>query len=388
MRQNIIQQIPDEIVESVRVEGASEWRTFLQIVLVYDVTTKKQLNNEVAKITIITIACIAAIAFLSILAGSFKKMTENLRSLIENIGGSSEKVATSVDMLKLSTEQSSKAIEQVAYSISDVSNGASDQSQQSLNTSNAINKIFESNKKAYENANTALKSSDIATDAAIKGSKKVRDVLKQIEIIEEKIVATQQVTETFKVSSEKIEVILGTLSTIAVQTKILALNAAIEAARAGNAGKGFGVVAGEVRKLAEESSNATKYITDLLKGIQLDSQKVNKSMKDGVEEIKTGIILANEADTAFNEIVCTSKDVDMQIKAINLEVEKMKVEITNVDHMSKDISEIAQKTAEKSEGVAAVMEEQTASMQEIYASTYLLHEMVGELRQLVQKFEI
>jgi len=124
-------------------------------------------------------------------------------------------------------------------------------------------------------------------------------LLDQIKVIETKIIATQKITETLKTRSIEIKKILDSISRITSQTNLLALNAAIEAARAGEYGKGFAVVADEVRKLAEGTANATKEITELLLGIQKDSQEVADSMFVGVNEVKGGMEIAEEARTSF-----------------------------------------------------------------------------------------
>lgn len=321
------------------------------------------------------------------LSKSFNTMSENLRKIIGKINESAEKVGVSVEILSENTSQSSMCIEHVAHSIAVVSTGATEQSRKLMCTSDVLIDIYNSNKKAYESADFALKASALATKAGLEGSEKVKTVLKQIERIEEKIVATKQISETLNLRTLKIEVILKTISNIATQTNLLALNAAIEAARAGDFGKGFAVVAVEIRKLAEESAIATKDITLMLKDIQVDAQLVNNSMHVGVEEIKMGIQITNEAHVTFEEIVDTSNKVDQEIQTVNREIEKMLEEIDKVKDMSNEILEVANKTAQQSEEVASVVEEQNASMEEIAESAAQLFELVKNLRGVVNQFE-
>ncbi|NMM64300.1 HAMP domain-containing protein [Clostridium sp. P21] len=325
---------------------------------------------------------------LSILAKSFNKMNSNLKSLISKINKESGSITTAAYNLQVNTGQSSKALEQVALSIQEVSSGALEQAEQSEKTALVVNKLFESNKKINENAHKVLNTSSDATNAAVLGKEKLKKLVEQIKVIENKIIPIQSTADLLKQRSLEIKKIVDTITDIASQTNLLALNSAIEAARAGENGKGFAVVAEEVGKLAEDSENATKEIAKMLADIQVKSEELSANMSSGVQEVKESTVMAEEARTSFKEILSTSSHVDEQVKEITLEIESILKQISNVEAMSTNIASIAKKSSNSSHDVAAAVEEQTASVEEIFSTTTMLSEMSNELKQLIDQFKI
>jgi len=324
----------------------------------------------------------------SLLAKSFNRMCENLRSLIGSINESSIRVSESATILKLSAEQSANANEQVAVEIQDISKGADEQSQKSQMTFEVVNQLNVRNKKISENIQTVLASSEQATICAVSGSDRVNEFITQVEVVEQKIVGAQSVTEALKRCSNHIGEILESINQMSAQTNLLSLNAAIEAARAGEAGRGFAVVAGEIRTLAEQSATAVKEITGILNEIRSQSQQVAQSMTEGVAEVGESIKLAGEAHKTFGEIVGAIKNVDLQVKEITGEIGNISDEIIKVEDMSKGITAISKQFSSGSQEVAAATQEQTAAANEIMYSATALLEMSNDLQGIIKKFKM
>ncbi len=325
---------------------------------------------------------------LAVLAQAFNRMGENLREIMGNISANSYEVAHSSELLRINSEHNTQAIELIAESIQAVGRGAAEQTEQSQRTFAILKHLYEGNKKMFEDAHRILASSEKAINAATEGNEKMDNMLIQIKVIEDKIVSTQKITEGLKIRSGEIETILDTIGSIASQTNLLALNAAIEAARAGEHGRGFAVVADEVRKLAEGSARATREITGMLKEIQEDSQSVADGMLIGVKEVHGGLQMAEDAKLAFIQVVKTSGSVDEQVKDITGEIERMVEKIHQVENMGRRNLEIAEQTSSGSHEVAAAVEEQTASLEEITASSTVLSNMADQLQRIVQQFKL
>ncbi len=206
--------------------------------------------------------------------------------------------------------------------------------------------------------------------------------------IEDTVNTSASVVAKLGERSKEIGQIVDTISGIASQTNLLALNAAIEAARAGEQGRGFAVVAEEVRKLAEQSQEATQRIAELIGHIQTDTDKAVDAMNDGTREVKTGAEVVDSAGTAFREIVELVSQGSGQIRDISAAVQEMASGSQQIVGLVKKIDILSKTSAGEAQSVSAATEEQLASMEELATSSQALAQLAQDLQTAVAKFRV
>ncbi|WP_069999498.1 methyl-accepting chemotaxis protein [Cellulosilyticum sp. I15G10I2] len=324
---------------------------------------------------------------IGILGNAFNKMSSNLALIIKGINESSVNVALLSEKVRDIVTQSASSLQEIGSAMNDVAGGTTEQLDKSYETSKIINDVCQGNEEIAKNTESVLATAEGATSAAANGNKKLELLIKQIETIEDKITSSYDSTETLRVKSADIKVILDMITSIATQTNLLALNASIEAARAGENGRGFSVVANEIRNLAEASTSATREISKVLNEIQIETQNVAEGMTLGVAEANEGIKRAYEASEAFQAILKTSEEMENQVKLISTELQNNVRAIKKVEEMSSAILNIATQSSDSCNEVAASIEEQSAGLQEITSSAITLSDSASDLQSMIKQFE-
>ena len=324
---------------------------------------------------------------IGILGTAFNKMSSNLAHIIQGINESSGNVALLSEKVKEIVSQSADSLQDIGNAMNEVAEGTSEQLNKSYETSEIIKHVYQSNEEISENAERILTTSDHSHRAALNGHEKLEVLMKQIEKIEGNINASYKSTETLRIKSGDIKVILDMITSIATQTNLLALNASIEAARAGENGRGFSVVANEIRNLAEASTSATQDISKVLNEIQLETQTVAEGMTMGVAQASEVIKRAYEAGEAFKEILHTSEAMDSQVRSINAKLQHNVEAIKKMEEMGSTILNIAKHSSDSCTEVAASIEEQSAGLQEITSNAITLSDSAANLQELIRQFE-
>jgi methyl-accepting chemotaxis protein len=215
-------------------------------------------------------------------------MLDNFTKVLERVRKAALDVSTNANEILAAAE--------------DMTAGATQQDQEITNTSSAVEQLTVSMKQVSNNAEASAEAARRALDAAEQGNSAVRDTLEGMQRIRASVQATAKKIKSLGDRSLEISEIINVINDITEQTNLLALNAAIEAARAGEAGRGFAVVADEVRKLAEHSRNATKDIAALIKAIQAETNEAVVVMEEGTKEVEVGASLADQAGKALEAI--------------------------------------------------------------------------------------
>jgi methyl-accepting chemotaxis protein len=379
-----------------------------------------------------------------LLGNSLKTMVVSLRDAINLVSTSARDLDKSSAQLAESAVQASSATNQISTTVQQVAVGTSQQAEYSTKTSELVEKmstamgnvergakeqgtaaakaaeltasLSEAIQQVEGNAAAVTRDSNQASEAAKDGTGIVKSTIEGMNRIQSKVGVSAQKVQEMGNRSKQIGAIVETIDDIASQTNLLALNAAIEAARAGEHGKGFAVVADEVRKLAERSSVATKEIGQLIKGIQQTVDEAVKAMNEGASEVQNGVELANESGKALANILSAAEAVQVQARQATeaaLRMNKFSEELvrsvdevakiaevnsmasdemkTDSDEVTRAIENIASVSEENSaaiEQVSASTEEMSAQVEDVTGSAKKLTETAGQLIAMVARFKL
>ena len=273
---------------------------------------------------------------------SVNYMLDNFVKVLERVRKAAIDVSSSANEILLSSE--------------DMASGAVQQDQEITNTSSAVEELTVSMKQVSNNAEASAEAARRALDAAEQGNRAVRDTLEGMQRIRSSVQATAKKIKSLGDRSLEISEIINVINDITEQTNLLALNAAIEAARAGEAGRGFAVVADEVRKLAEHSRTATKDIAALIKAIQAETNEAVVVMEEGTKEVEVGARLADQAGKALEAISSVVRQSAELVQEISLASKQQVRGTEGVANAMQIISNITRQTSQGARQTARTVE--------------------------------
>ena len=280
------------------------------------------------------------------LSRAFNSMVDDLRNMVQRVGQSSRMIAASSHELSASTQETGASIEEVAATTNQFASAVETMRTEAQEMSSSANEI---------------------STMALEGGKSVEEAMMKMQGLQSSIEGLVQVIGSLDDRSQEIGRIVDVITDIADQTNLLALNAAIEAARAGEHGRGFAVVADEVRKLAEQSAEATSEITALIGEIRKETDGAVVGMNKGAQEVKDTFAVVDESNKLLGRILEAVQGIVRQIQ---------------------DVAEGIEHIGTGSQQMAAATEEQSASIEQVASAAHELNNMAEELNELVARFRV
>ncbi len=342
------------------------------------------------------------------------RASEQTAQATQQITATMQQVARGASEQSASLQQTAGSVDQLSRAIEQIAAGAHEQARAVEEATRAVEAVTSAIESVSENAQAGSKEWDATAESAMGGARKANETVVGMDKIKKAMELVSARVSDLGQRSGDIGNIVATIDDIAAQTNLLALNAAIEAARAGEQGRGFAVVADEVRKLAERSSTATKEIAALVSGTQAGVREAMSAMEQGTKEVEAGYKLATDAGGALDEILTRSQNVKKQVAEISAAtgslmelsqamkgamhqiikiVEENAAATQQMTASSEAVASaveatagVAQENSSASEEVSASTEQMSAQVQQALAAAQSLADTAEEMAKLVEVF--
>ena len=322
------------------------------------------------------------------LANAMNEMKDTLRSLISNLSDSANHLSATSEELTASTAEVNQAAtvmlegaKEGAENATATAKSANECAIAMDETATAVQKIAESSQQLHS---AASHTEEIATA----GTKNIHHAGEQMVSIYESTKLTTELIHKLSKQSEEIESITQVITGITDQTNLLALNAAIEAARAGEHGKGFAVVADEVRKLAEESNTSASKIVALTSEIQRDTKNVEDAIEKSLKNVESGVEIIGVAGNSFDNIVNAIGNMKAQIEDVSAVTQQISATAEEVAASVSEIAKASEQTKDNAHQSYEASSQQLLSLKEIAAVSTDLSNRAQELQQVVVNYQV
>ncbi|MFA5523956.1 MAG: methyl-accepting chemotaxis protein [Tissierellales bacterium] len=318
----------------------------------------------------------------------FNRMVDSLYNIISNVNQAAVNFKANVDNLSQSTELTVGASSEITRIVDQVASGAEDQLRSVEDTIGLVEGIAKNVKTVDDNAQGILTATSEASHTAKEGSKDVESTKNSMYSIATKVKEAANQIDSLNERTKEIGKIITFIDDISKQTNLLALNAAIEAARAGEYGKGFTVVAEEVRNLSEQTSDASNNIVKLINQIQEEMDRVSKSMEEGIVEVDKGSNAIEKTIASFGKIVGETDKVFKGVEDFAVVVEELANNMNKIEGSIAQVSSVSQQTAAGTQTIMASTEEQQSAIHQINQAIEELNQMTDSLNEMIKGFKV
>ena len=322
------------------------------------------------------------------IAEQFNSVIQHMRKALGKVQNAAEQVSDNSISMKAKVDATGKLLEEVALAVTKASENAEEQAKSLSETENHVKQMEQSVNQSVSAMKAGLDSVEQTAQHASRGTEMADVTVQQMNEIATSVEESARIVQELGENSKEIGSIVELISSIAEQTNLLALNAAIEAARAGEHGRGFAVVADEVRKLAEESQNAVQRIGNIIGTIQETTEKAVVTMKAGYQRVEEGKSNVESTGKSFHEIVTMIQQAEENSQQVMMMLNSLREPIQDIVKRTQRLTNSSIESAQKMLSISIDTAKQAANVIEISDDSSNLTELSQNMKATVNEFQL